>query len=339
MYSYYQNDPQKNFYTEERDMRLRKKFSRISLAFVIGVLVTYIAVLLIQLVVSVFGGAEAISESIYWQWAISLLPLYLFGMPAIFLFVWKMDVRTPQNKTLSLGEFLLLFLIGRFFTLVGTYISNFLVAISETITRSPITDTTSELMEVTPPWLIFIAAVIIAPILEELIYRKLIIDRLYMHGEAVAILFSSFIFALAHGNLYQVAYAFLNAFILGLIYTRTGRLRYCIAFHMLTNFLGSILVLPILDAQTRLQGFISGGEMSSEYIRLSMLVGGYGITKILLALLGAAVLCFTYKQLVPKRGAIDPIPRESTLRIVALNPGFIAFLVVSALEFAMSLFQ
>lgn len=339
MYSFFQSNPQRNPFYEERIMKIRQKFSRLSLAFVIGVFATNAAFLLIQFVVSLFGGSEVLANNIYWQWAISLLPLYLFGFPSIFLFVWKMDVRTPQRKNLSLGDFLLLFLIGRFFTLVGTYISNFLVAIFETIIRSPITDTTGALLEAAPPWLIFIAAVIIAPIIEELVYRKLIIDRLYVHGEAISILFSSLIFALAHGNFYQVVYAFLNAFILGLIYTRTGRLCYCIVFHMATNFLGSILVLPILDAQIKLQGFLSGGEMGAEYIRLSMLVGGYGAAKILLALLGAVVLCFTYKQLLPKRGAIDPIPRESARRIVVFNPGFIAFLAVSTLEITLSLFR
>ncbi len=339
MHSYYQDNSEKNPFAEERELYLRRKFSRLSLAFVIGVLATYLSVMLIQLIVSASEGAQMLSQSIYWQWAVSLLPLYLFGMPATFFFLWRMEVVTPTKKSLLLGEFLLLFLIGRFFTLVGTYISNFLVAISERILGSPIKDATSALIEATPPWLIFLAAVIIAPILEELFYRKLIIDRLYMHGEAVAILFSSLIFALAHGNLYQVAYAFLNALILGLIYTRTGRLRYSIAFHMATNFLGSILVLPVLDAQTRLQAFVGGGEMGAEYIQLSMLVGGYGITKIFLAILGVAVLCFTYKQFLPKRGAIDPLPRKNAYRIVALNPGFIAFLAVSALEFVLSLSQ
>ncbi len=326
------------YYNEERRMYLRRKFSRISLAFVICIFVTYLAVYAIQTVVYLLGFGKNLSENIYWQWVISLLPLYLFGVPAIFLFVRKTEILPPKKKRLPIGEFLLLFLIGRFFTLAGTYISNFLIGITETFLKSPITDATSELISSTPAWLTFISAVIIAPIVEELIYRKIIIDRIYAHGEWIAILFSSIIFALAHGNLYQVAYAFLNGCILGLLYIRTGHLRYSIAFHMLTNFLGSIVILPIIDAQTKLEAMIMAENMNAEYITLSMLIGGYSITKIFLALLGAVVLCVCYKQYIPKKQAIDPIPRVFVLHTVAVNPGFIAFLVVSAFEFIMSFY-
>jgi membrane protease YdiL (CAAX protease family) len=250
----------------------------------------------------------------------------------------KIDILPPPKKKLPVGEFLLLFLVGRFFTLAGTYISNVLIAITERFLKSQISDSTSALISAAPAWLIFIGAVIIAPIIEELVYRKIIIDRIYAHGEWIAIFFSSIIFALAHGNLYQVSYAFLNGCILGLIYTRTGHLRYSIAFHMLTNFLGSIAILPVINAQTKLETMLSAGKITTECIKFSMLISGYSIAKIFLALLGVLVLCLCYKQFIPKKQAIDPIPRGFVFHTVVVNPGFIGFLVVSAVEFVISFY-
>ena len=334
---YQTNANHMNFY-EERLQYLRRKFSRISLSFVICVFVTYLAVFVLQIAISLFGLGEAFAKNIYWQWVVSLLPFYAFGVPAIFLFLGKADVVPPKEKKFPLGEFLLLFLIGRFFTLAGTYISSFLIGITEYLIKSPIEDSTSALISSTPPWLIFIAAVVIAPIFEELVYRKLIIDRLYVHGEWVAILFSSSFFALAHGNLYQVAYAFLNGCILGLLYTRSGKLRYPIIFHMVTNFLGSIAILPIIDAQVKLESLILSGDMNIEYFTLSMLIGGYSIAKFFLAILGAAVLIFCYRQFIPSKRALDPLPRGKSLRTVVINPGCIAFIIVSGIEFIMSFY-
>lgn len=326
-----------SFYEEERLHRLKKKISRISIGFVLYTFVAYVAILLIQLFLSLFGLAEALESSIYLQWAISLLPLYLFGLPTVILFLKSTNPTPLKKSNMSLADLLLLFLIGRFFTLAGSYISSFLTSVTERILRRPITDATTEMIEASPVWLIFISAVIIGPIVEEFLYRKVIIDRLHTHGEMFAILFSSVIFALAHGNLYQVFYAFLNGCILALIYIRTGKLWYSTVFHMVSNFLGSIAVLPILKAQSVLEGVAEGAEYGARELSLTLLIGGYGLTKWFLALLGAAVLCFCYKQFMPSKRALEPIPHGKAFSSVLKSPGFIAFLCLSILEFALSL--
>jgi len=327
------NDWIQNIYVSN----LRRKFSRISLSLVLCIFVTYASVFVLQLLISSIGVGEKLATNIYWQWALSLLPLYLFGMPAAYIFLRKVEASPPKESKMEIGELLLLFLIGRFVTQVGSYISVFLVSITENVFKITIADTTSELIEKTPVWLVFLAAVVIAPIAEEFVYRKLIIDRLHVHGEMVAILFSSLIFSLVHGNFFQVFYAFLNGCILGFIYTRTGRLRYTIAFHMATNFLGSIVVLPIMDAQQKLEALLAAGDLGVEYMSLSLSITGYSIAKMALVILGAVILFVNRRKYLPSRYALQPIPKDQTHRIVFLNPGFIAFGVISIMEFALSL--
>ncbi len=315
----------------------RRKFSQISLSIVLCIFVTYASVFLLQLLVSSLEIGERLTKNIYWQWSISLLPIYLFGMPAAYIFLRKVESLPPKGSKMDIGEFLLLFFVGRFVTQVGSYVSAFLITLTENIFKITIEDSTSTLITRTPVWLVFLAAVIIAPIAEEFVYRKLIIDRLYVHGEMIAILFSSIIFALIHGNLFQVFYAFLNGCILGLIYTRTGRLRYTIAFHMATNFLGSIAILPIINSQERLEALLSSGEMGIEYIFLSLSIAGYGVAKIFAVLLGAIILIINRRKYSPSHFALCPIPPNQFFHIVFLNPGFVAFGVVSIVEFALSL--
>ena len=337
MNSFYQHNTDGDWIQNIYVSNTRRKFSRICLSLVLCTFVTYASVFILQFIVLALGGGETLATNIYWQWALSLLPLYLFGMPAAYIFLRKVEASPPKESKMEIGELLLLFLIGRFVTQVGSYISVFLISLTENVFKITIADTTSALIEQTPVWLVFLAAVVIAPIAEEFVYRKLIIDRLHVHGEKVAILFSSLIFSLVHGNFFQVFYAFLNGCILGFIYTRTGRLRYTIAFHMATNFLGSIVVLPIMDAQKKLEALLSAGEMGMEYMSLSLSIAGYSIAKMALAILGAVILFVNRRKYLPSRYALQPIPQDRTLRIVFLNPGFIAFGIMSIMEFALSL--
>ena len=338
MQSYYYDPNDPHLMEEATLFRLRKKISRLSFSFVLYTLVAYVAILVLQLITTLLGFAEILEKNVYWQFGISVLPLYLFGLPAICLFLKSIKASPIKKSGMSIEDFLLLFLIGRFFTLVGSSISNFLVSITERVLRTQINDTTTELLESVPNWLIFLVAVLIGPIIEEFLYRKLIIDRLHPHGEMFAILFSSVVFALAHGNLYQVVYVFFNGCILGLIYIRTGRLIYSCVFHILTNFLGSIVVLPIIKAQETLLLLEQTGTVNAEYLSLALLIAGYGFAKFFLAILGAVVLCKRYRHFIPRRYSIDPIPYGKATSTVLKSPGFIAFLAFSALEFILSLF-
>lgn len=325
------------FYDGAHLASLRRKFSRLAFAFLFYTFAAYVAIFLIQLILTLFGLAPVLDKSIYWQWIISLLPLYLFGAPCAYLLLKKLPCAPPKKNAISIGDFLLLFLIGRFFTLFGSLISGFLVSFTEFFKGGAVEDQTTQLISETPVWLVFIGAVIIGPIMEELVYRKWIIDRTAMHGETISILFSSLIFSLAHGNLYQVVYAFLNGCILGYLYIRTGRLRYSVIFHIITNFLGSIAVLPIIKAEEKLAAMASEGIFNGEYLSLSLLVQGYGYAQLILAGIGCALFFLFYKKYLPKKDIISPLPHGRAASVTLLNPGFLAFFFIICVEFFLSI--
>ena len=68
-------------------------------------------------------------------------------------------------------------------------------------------------------------------ILEEFIFRKMVIDRIWQYGEKIAVVTSALIFALFHINLFQFFYALGIGLIFAYVYLRTGKLRYTIIMH------------------------------------------------------------------------------------------------------------
>lgn len=73
---------------------------------------------------------------------------------------------------------------------------------------------------------------IVAPVGEELVFRWALYPRIApRYGEKLYLLVSSGIFALYHGNLSQLLYAFVVGYLLGLVYVKTAALalQYCIS--------------------------------------------------------------------------------------------------------------
>lgn len=83
---------------------------------------------------------------------------------------------------------------------------------------------------------------IVAPICEELIYRKLLLGSMRPMGDTPAILISSLIFGLAHGNFDQFAYAALSGLVFGVIAVRYKSIVPTILLHVANNLLVSVSV-------------------------------------------------------------------------------------------------
>ena len=93
--------------------------------------------------------------------------------------------------------------------------------------------------------IILISIVIIAPIVEEIVFRGLILSRLNkVMNTTVALIISSLIFAILHGHILWVTYAFVLGVLFGIIAIKTGSTLPTIIFHMSFNlaglFVGSI---------------------------------------------------------------------------------------------------
>ena len=173
---------------------------------------------------------------------IFMYPLALF----LYWLILQMVPKARQNWTypMGVGRFLGWFVICMGGVYFGNLIGQFLMAVVSAITGQPMVNQVEEMIMDMSLWAVIVSAVILAPIMEELIFRKLVLDRLAGYGPAVAMSVSALVFGLAHGNFYQFFYAFLLGLIFAYIYLRTGKVRYSMMLHMMVNFCGS--VIPIL---------------------------------------------------------------------------------------------
>lgn len=82
---------------------------------------------------------------------------------------------------------------------------------------------------------------ILAPIFEELIFRKLLIDRLSRYGSFIAIIVSGLFFGLFHGNFSQFFFATGIGFLFAFLYSKTGKIHLTIILHMIVNMYTSVI--------------------------------------------------------------------------------------------------
>ena len=183
-------------------------------------------------------------------------------------------------------------------------------------------------------WMIAFWMVICAPVMEEYVFRKLIVDRTVCYGQGTAVLLSGLMFGLFHGNLNQFVYAFVLGMLLAYLYVKTGNLKITIAIHMMINFMGG-LVSSMLMRQIDLDAYLEMAanlDMASMMAFVSENMAGllaYGVFLIFVfgCLIGGLVLfivCLARRKFSFARGRIV-IPAGKRFRTVALNLGMLLY--------------
>ena len=209
----------------------------------------YVAYLVVS-ALSLTGTAMITSWLVPWigqdAWMVLCI---IFMYPLAFFLYWLILQTVPKARQtwtcpMGTGHFLGWFVICMGGVYFGSLIGQFLMTIVSVITGETMVNQVEEMIMDMSLWAVILSAVILAPIMEELIFRKLVLDRLAGYGPAVAMSVSALVFGLAHGNFYQFFYAFLLGLIFAYIYLRTGKVRYSMMLHMMVNFCGS--VIPIL---------------------------------------------------------------------------------------------
>ena len=213
--------------------RMRRVFSRMALGLCLGLLVSQLIPAVLSAIVSGFdvqGHAFLVGG----------LCTALFTLPMMLLLTRRMPVRKPEKNRLSVGGFLALVCISYACMIVGNLVG---IGVNSFLSPKSV-ELVGQLASAAGPSLeTFLAFVVLAPVFEELVFRKVLVDRVLPYGEWPAILFSGITFGLFHGNLTQFFYAALLGMVLAYVYIRTGNVLYTIGIHACINFLGGMLPL------------------------------------------------------------------------------------------------
>lgn len=307
----------------------RKHFSKLGLGFFIGTVVIFAVQLLAAGAVKMWKPEWLMDPNI--ALTISMVPMYLIGMPALILIVRRLPAQVPQRHSMKAGHFIL----AAFMSFAVMYLSNIVGIILTTVIGffkgGTVQNTIANVAMSLSPAVAFLYMVICAPIMEEFVFRKLIVDRTVRYGQAVAALLSGLMFGLFHGNLNQFAYAFTLGVFLAFLYIKTGNLKVTIGLHMIINFFGSVVSMAVLEL-IDLEGLVSleaGGMQPdammayfSENLMGWLVYICYGLFIIAAVITGVVlwIVALVKKKFSFARGEIV-IPKGKRFRTVILNVG------------------
>ena len=121
--------------------------------------------------------------------------------------------------------------VAYFFNMVTAVVT----ALLQNFSDRPLNDVTQNMVESTPMPLLILLAGVAAPVFEELIFRKLLLDRLRPFGDRCAILLCGVAFGLYHVNLGQFFYAAALGMVLAGIVLKTGKIWHSMVCHAALN--------------------------------------------------------------------------------------------------------
>ncbi len=163
-----------------------------------------------------------------------------------------------------------------------------------------------------------VSLAVIPPLVEEIMFRGVILQSLRRYGDGFAVLFSAALFGLYHGNLIQMVFAFLSGLALGFVVIRTGSLLPAVLIHFFNNAVSYAVEL--------VQRFY--GQSTADYVNSI-------VTYVILVLgIGSLIVLFMQHKLRGERRSRNVLSFSSRLSAAWGNWGgvcFLAYGIVSSL--------
>ncbi len=293
----YMVDPSWQYGADQEKRSIRKNAERVGFVLLLAVglqIVVVFADVLVGMLASGFQEA-AVSVALQEQGMVGYLLMTMaeyilyMGIPVLvgwFLFR-KSDVTIlPRQKTdLSLGMGLLLLGLGMMViaNMIGSYILMLLESVGISAGDMP------EMQDGTVPTLLLnIVTVGILPgVLEELLFRGVVLQGLRPAGDGVALVFSSLMFGMMHGTLYQIPFAFILGLVFGYIVLKTGNILWTMLLHAVNNTLSVLMEFWLWN--------VADEETGKWYLL-------FFAAEALLGIIGAAVLMMRDRTRVPPVG-------------------------------------
>ena len=290
--------------------------------------------------ITLFGTLfPSFRESDVFVWFVSYFPFYFIAIPVYILAVSSLPryVRTEKETVRKSNLFKLL--AGCYALLyAGSVIGSVVNSLITLLTGTEVKNTVSEMLDRTGFWISLVVVGLLAPFFEELVFRKVMIDRMSLYGEKTAVLLSAFLFGAFHGNFTQFFYAFFIGTVFGYVYLRTGKLRYSFFLHAFINTYSVVQseVLKLADIET-LDKLESGNAegLSGWFSRSAgwtALLGAMSLFSIAAAVCGLIFLIRHRDRVFFNRTEWE-LPKGKAFYAVATSVGVLIFVLYTVLQF------
>lgn len=323
---------------------VRRHFSKLGLMYFFGTLILVGIQLLECFVINTFFPDIMDHYTAYFL--ILMLPMYVISMPLMGLLIKTVPKEpAPEKKKMTVGQWIIAFMISYAGMFLANILGNIITMIISALKGSAVSNDILNIATSNEVWCNVLVMVLLAPIAEELLFRKLLIDRTVKYGEGISILFSALFFGLFHGNLNQFAYAFVIGGIFAFIYVKTRNIKYTIFIHMLLNFLGSVVSLALFN----LSGYselLSASDMTQEEIMQvvmnhlpgMLLFVVYFLIIIGLTIAGIVLFCINLSKIHLGKTEYT-VPKGKRFVIYFINLGVLLFMIYWIVNIIIQLFS
>lgn len=319
----------------------KRNFSRLGFGLALFSLVSLAAALVIQIIVS--NVSPEFYNSTLFINMLSPVVLYLFALPVLLLVIGSVKPESPEKKKMGFSTWLLILFISFGLMYMGAYTGNIFMGVVSEFMGYDYSNALNSLIDYDKLWITAIFVVIVAPIGEELVFRKLIIDRTKKYGAFVSIFFSALAFGLMHGNFYQFFYAFAVGLVFGYVYYNTGKIHLSIGLHAALNFIGSILT-AYLSRGIENSELFNNPEMTDEEMMQALMTDSLPLfaffvffSLVIAAMVCAIVIPIVLRKKITLKGSEIGLTAKQTWTVMFANCGVIVMLVVYGLEFMLNL--
>lgn len=320
----------------------RKHFSKLGLMYFLGTLLIYAVQYIAILIFNLTSTGNTLNFDL--QFLATMLPMYAISMPLMGFLIKTVPAHPMEKHKMTVGQWFLAFMMCYALMYLSNIIGLILTQVIGLISGTPVNNAILSVIDNLSPFTAILVTVILAPVAEELLFRKLLIDRTCRYGEGISILLSGLMFGLFHGNLNQFAYAFTLGVFFGFIYVKTGNIKYTILMHMVINFMSSVVAVFLLrnmgytDLMTSMSDPTAMTAIVLEHLPAFLLFMLYALVLFVVVITGFVLLLVNLKKFHCNPGEIS-VPKGKRFATYIFNIGMILFILYWVIQIIIQLFQ
>ena len=252
------------------------------------------------------------------------VPMYCVALPLVALF-FLLSKRYPlEKKPQSVPKLLQCICIAYLFIMAGNMIGAFIKIFMLAFGLDSGTGATEIIVNGNTLYSI-VFSVVLAPVVEEFVFRKLIIDRTHVYGGRVAVIVSALMFGLFHGNFTQMFGAFAVGLLLGYVYLKTGKIVYTMIIHAAVNLVANLVSIVLRLMRSEMDGVVNGGPEA-----IPIMLGMIMLMLLYYAAINGLIACgvvFLVKNVRKVKFVGEPfeLPAGKGMKAALLNVGMIVF--------------
>lgn len=308
----------------------KKDYSRMGFAVAAFVFLFNVLVLGGQVLMILIQGKDSVSINMVI--ILNIIVELLIAFPVYRMIADKTRTKLPEKKTMKFGSFLSVVCMMYTVSIIGSLIGQFINGILSDTTGKA-SNANLDVLFVNSFALTAIFSVIIAPIIEEVVFRKILIDKLHTHSQKYAMIISGLSFGLMHGNLEQFFYTFFLGLLFAFVYIKTGKIKYTIILHFILNG-ASVLIQFAMSKLTIMNDMEAFENMSDAQIVEALMgdetqliaflvMGLVALMEYAFAFIGAILLIKNRKKFTLEKNEND-----ADFKTAFINKGMITSIVV-----------